>query len=129
MLIPSTVTAKVIKVEIISQEVISDQPALIRSGPYEIIKGIIYLEVDPENPANQKIIDLKLALRHNRGNVEFSTEFELHKAVNANRGNHRMMCFVNNRGNKMAIGHFSDKAGKNWHYSQGYSYLWCGWEL
>ena len=92
-----------------------------------VIKGIIYLEVDPSNQANQLIVDLKLAPRNSRGYVEFSTEFELHKPVDANRGNHRLMYFVNNRGNKMGTGHFNHQAGNNWLYSQGYSYLWCGW--
>ncbi|NIM13650.1 MAG: hypothetical protein GTO45_16150 [Candidatus Aminicenantes bacterium] len=81
ILVPKLVTAKVLKVEINSREVVSTSPEHVRSGPYEVIKGIIYLEVDPNDPANQLIVDLKLAERNHRGNVEFSTEFELHKPV------------------------------------------------
>jgi len=125
--LPSDATAEVVKLEITSREVISGLPELIAVGPYEVIKGIIHLEVDPDNPANQQIADLKLAPVNSRGKVEFSTEFELHKPVNADRGNHRLLYFVNNRGNKMAPWHFNHKAGKNWLYSQGWSYLWCGW--
>ena len=73
------------------------------------------------------IVDLKYAPKNERGMVEFSTEFELHKPVDTNRGNHRLMYFVNNRGNKMGEEHFNYQTGKNWLYSQGYSYLWCGW--
>ena len=127
MLVPMVVTAKVVKVEINSREVVSTSPERMRSGPYEVIKGIIYLEVDPNDPANQLIVDLKLAERNGRGNVEFSTEFELHKPIDANRGNHRLMYFVNNRGYKMGTWDFNHQAGKNWLYSQGYSYLWCDW--
>ena len=127
ILMPKVVTAKVVKVEINSREVVSTSPEHMRSGPYEVIKGIIYLEVDPNNPANQLIVDLKLAERNDRGYVAFSTEFELHKPVETSRGNHRLMYFVNNRGNKMGAWHFNHQAGKNWLYSQGYSYLWCGW--
>ena len=124
---PMVVTAEVVKVEIHSRDVVSSSPEHIRSGPYEVIKGIIYLEVNPNDPANQLIVDLNLAERNDSGNVEFSTEFEIHKPVDANRGNHRLMYFVNNRGNKMGTWHFNHQSGKNWLYNQGYSYLWCGW--
>ena len=75
ILMPKVVTAKVVKVEINSREVVPTSPEHIRSGPYEEIKGILYLEVDPNDPANQLIVDLKLAEPNNRGLVEFSTEF------------------------------------------------------
>lgn len=127
MFLPAVVTAKVVKVEITSRKVVSNAVDHSRSGPYEVIKGIIYLEVDPDNPANQLIVDLKLAERNSRGNVEFSTDFELHKPVDAERGNHRLIYLVNNRGHKMGNWHFNYQAGKNWLYSQGWSYLWCGW--
>ena len=126
-LVPSEVSAEVVKLEITSREVVSDLPELIGIGAYEVIKGIIHLEVDPDNPANRQIADLKLAPRNERGYVEFSTEFELHKPVDADRGNHRLIYFVNNRGNKMALGHFNRGAEKNWLYSKGWSYIWCGW--
>ncbi|UCE18521.1 MAG: tetratricopeptide repeat protein [Gemmatimonadota bacterium] len=121
------VTAKVVRVEVSSREVAADSPDHGSSGPYEVIKGMIYLEVDPENSANQLIVDLNLTDRNERGNVEFSTEFELHKPVDAGRGNRRLIYFVNNRGHKMGIGHFTEMAGRNWLYSEGWSYLWCGW--
>ena len=127
LLIPAAVSAEVVKVEITSREVISNLPELIHTGPYEVIKGIISLEVDPGHPANRQIVDLRLAPRNDRGRVEFWTEFELHKPVDAKRGNHRLIYFVNNRGNKLGNWHFNHDAGKNWLYSRGYSYLWCGW--
>ncbi len=127
MLMPMVATAEVFRIEITSRETISGLPELIRSGDYEIIKGIIYLEVDPNNPANTQIVDLKLAPRNNHRNVEFYTEFELHKPVNANRGNHRLIYFVNNRGNKIGEYWFSRKTGMNWLYANGWSYLYCGW--
>jgi hypothetical protein len=127
MLMPVIVNAEVVKIEITSREVVSSSAEYGRFGPYEVIRGIIYLEVDPDDPANQLIVDLKLADRNERGNVEFSTEFELHKPVDAARGNHRLLYFVNNRGNKMGTWHFNYRTDKNWLYSQGWSYLWCGW--
>lgn len=127
MIMPDLASANVVRVEIKSREVVSESPEHSRPGPYEVIKGIIYLEVDPNAPANQLIVDLKLAKRNDRGNIEFSTDFELHKPVDANRGNHRLIYFVNNRGNKIGTWHFNHQADGNWLYRQGYSYLWCGW--
>ncbi len=127
LFIPKAATAKVVRVEVLSQEVVSDSPGKGRIGSYEVIKGIMYLEVNPDDPANRLIVDLKLAERNLRGNVEFSTEFELHKPVDASRGNHRLIYFVNNRGNKLGDYHFNFQTGKNWLYSHGWSYLWCGW--
>ncbi len=127
ILIPVAATAKVVKVEIISREVVSFSAEHSSAGAYERITGIIYLEVDPNDPANKLIVDLKYAPKNELGMVEFSTEFELHKPVDTNRGNHRLMYFVNNRGNKMGEEHFNYQTGRNWLYSQGYSYLWCGW--
>lgn len=122
-----SVFSQVVEVKITSREKVTDLPDLNRTGPYEIIKGVIYLEADPDNPANQNIVDLKLADRNSRGKVEYSTEFELCKPVDPGRGNRRLMYFVNNRGNKMGVGHFSHQADRDWHFSHGWSYLWCGW--
>jgi hypothetical protein len=125
--VPSTATAEVVRVAISSREVVSDEPEHRRTGPYEVIKGVIHFEVDPENQANRPIADLDLAPRNERGRVEFSADFELHKPVDPQRGNHRLLYFVNNRGNKHGAGWFSYQAGMNWLYRQGWSYLWCGW--
>jgi hypothetical protein len=122
----AAVTAEVVKVEITSREVVTNSQEHSQCGPYEVIKGIIYLEVNPNHPANELIVDLKLATRNCRGNVEFSTEFELHKPVEANRGNHRLMYFVSNRGT--TGNYFSWLREKNWLYSEGWSYLYCGWQ-
>ncbi len=118
ILIPVAVAAEVVRVEITGREVVSDAPEHMRSGPYEVIRGIVHLEVDPDNPANRRIVDLQLADRNRRGKVEFSADFELHKPVNPVRGNRRLLYFVNNRGNKFGSYHFVIKGGirfwKNW---------------
>ncbi|MDX2438710.1 MAG: hypothetical protein QNL88_16875 [Acidobacteriota bacterium] len=74
ILIPVAVAAEVVRVEITGREVVSDAPEHMRSGPYEVIRGIVHLEVDPDNPANRRIVDLQLADRNRRGKVEFSAE-------------------------------------------------------
>lgn len=127
LLLPAVISARVVRVEIASREAASDGPQDGPAGSYEVIKGIIYFEVDPDDPANSMVVDLDLAERNEWGNVEFSTDFELHKPVDAGRGNGRLMYFVNNRGHKMGLGHFCYEAGENWLYRKGWSFLWCGW--
>jgi hypothetical protein len=73
----------------------------------------LYVEVSPDNPANQRIVDLKLAPRNARGNVEFWTDFFLLKPVDAGRGNGRLLFGVNNRGNKLLLGAFNNRGGNN----------------
>ncbi len=128
-LIAAVAGAEVVRVEITSRETVSDEPEYPRSGPYEVIKGVIHLEVNPDNPANGRIVDLKLAKTNAGGRVEFSADFELHKPVDADRGNHRLLYFVNNRGNKIGNYHFTHQTANNWLYEQGWSYLWCGWNV
>ncbi|MHC4118083.1 MAG: alpha/beta hydrolase domain-containing protein [Planctomycetota bacterium] len=126
--IASLASAKVVRVEVKSREPVADGQLFGRSGTYEKMTGKIYLEVDPDNPANQLIVDLDLAEVNRRGNVEFSTDFELHKPVDPQRGNCRLIYFVNNRGNKASVrGAFHAGGGENWLYRRGWSFLWCGW--
>ncbi len=124
---PEPAASRVVRFEITSREVNEDWPGLNHVGLYEVIKGVIYFEVDPDNPANQTIVDLQLANRNSEGGVEFSADFELHKPVDPQRGNRRLLYFVNNRGNKFGSYHFNHQTGRNWLYSQGWTYLWSGW--
>jgi hypothetical protein len=122
--------AKVVRVEIESRTPVVEGRAFERSGPYEKIRGKIYLELDPDHSANQLIVDLNLAKRNQRGRVEFATDFELHKPVDPGRGNHRLVYFVNNRGNRASVrGAFHNGGGENWLYRTGWSFLWCGWNV
>ncbi|MFC1618800.1 alpha/beta hydrolase domain-containing protein [Candidatus Neomarinimicrobiota bacterium] len=125
VLMPSMIPAKVVRVEITSREVVTEAAEHGQYDPYEVLKGIIYLEVDPEDAANALVADLKLAGRNERGMVEFSTEFELYKPVEAETASRRLMYFVSNRGGK---GHyFNVGLDRDWFHGEGWSYMWCGW--
>ena len=56
--------------------------------------------LDPNLPANAEIVDLKLAPRNGRGDVESSADFYLLKPVDPGRGNGRLFYEVGNRGGK-----------------------------
>ncbi|MSR60679.1 MAG: hypothetical protein EXS05_24075 [Planctomycetaceae bacterium] len=133
----ANVSAGVVRVEIESREAFADGQPFGRSGPYERIVGRMFLEVDPDAKANDRIVDLKFAPRNANGQVELATDFFLLKPVDATRGNRRLLYDVNNRGNKLALGAFNDRggndprtaadAGNGFLMREGYSILWCGW--
>jgi hypothetical protein len=126
LLLVQPLTARVLRVEVKERKEVADLPDIARTGPYEILKGVIYLEVNPDDPANQGIVDLRLAPRNKNGNVEYSTDFELHQPVEPNRGNRRLMYIVSNRGH--GGNYFSWLRDRDWLYSEGWSYLYCGWQ-
>ncbi|MEN6495011.1 MAG: alpha/beta hydrolase domain-containing protein, partial [Thermoguttaceae bacterium] len=129
--------AEVVRVKIDQRVPFADGHAFGRTGPYEKITGRLFLEVDPNDPANARIADLKLAPRNARGRVEFWSDFFLLKPQDPKRGNGHLLYEVNNRGNKLALWTFNGTRGNNptsladagngFLMEQGYSVLWCGW--
>ncbi len=122
-----TSEAKVYKIRIDTRHVSEHSIDGSKYGQYEILKGIVFFQIDPENRANSQVRDLGYAPLNDRGMVEFSAEFELHKPVDASMGNHKLIYFVSNRGRTVGPGFFSVYLDYNWLYSKGYSYVWCGW--
>jgi hypothetical protein len=129
--------AEVVRVQIDRREPFAAGQAFGQAGPYERISGRMFLEVDPQAYANERIADLRLAPVNARGKVEFWSDFFLLKPVDPTRGNRRLFYDVNNRGNKLALGAFNNRggnepasaadAGNGFLMRQGYSILWCGW--
>ena len=76
-------------------------------GPYEHIFGLIHGELDPNDPKNAIITDIKLAPRNARGMVEYETQVEVLKPADMARGNRVLLFEVNNRGNKLAVNAFN----------------------
>jgi hypothetical protein len=69
-------------------------------GQYEKIVGTFFGEINPFDPHNSLIVDVKLAPRNARGNVEYSADFYILKPINLHNGAHRVMYEPPNRGNK-----------------------------
>jgi hypothetical protein len=132
------VRAEVTRLEIRERGPFADGHSFGRSGPYERLKGRLIIEVDPDDPANARIHDLRLAPRNERGRVECWADFFLLKPVEPQRGNRRILYDVHNRGNKLALWTFNGArsndpstladAGNGSLMRQGYSILWCGWD-
>ena len=129
--------SEVTRIEITAREPFADGHEFGTAGAYEKLVGRLYVEVLPDDPANGRIVDLKLAPRNDRDRVEFWTDFFLLKPVDVGRGNGRLMFGVNNRGNKLLLGAFNNRGGNNpttladagngFLMRHGYSILWCGW--
>jgi len=67
-----------------------------KAGPYELLKGTAYMEVDPRDPLNAVIVNLSAAPRNERGMVEFSSPFRILKPVDMTLGNQKIWYGINN---------------------------------
>lgn len=105
-----------------------------KAGPYEMLRGTAYMEVDPNNPHDAVIVDLQNAPRNARGLVEFSTQFMILKPVDMHRSNHKIFYAVNNRGNNLegllTATTAAQVAGTDAGYAmtEGYVVVDAGWE-
>ena len=116
------------------------------AGPYEKLIGTLYFEVDPDNPANQLIVDIEHAPVNVNGNVEFSSNFVLLKPKQAERGNGTVIVGVANRGTRRMLTFFNhgrdeheewdavnpttaENFGDGFLMQQGYTLLWVGWQF
>ena len=73
-------------------------------GQYEKLVGMAYGELDPNDPKNAVIVDIKLAPRNSRGMVEYSNTFYILKPVDLSSGNHKLLYEPPNRGGKTITG-------------------------
>ena len=110
-----------------------------RVGPYEKLRGKAYGEVDPDDPRNAVLMDLKLAPRNARGNVEYSMDIFILKPIDVKKGNYKLFLDFNNRG-EMRVGALNDTAlnnnpstaahaGTGYMMNLGYAIVGNGWDF
>src|SRR6266571_4745449 len=110
-------------------------------GQYEKIIGTASGEVNPADPRNAVIVDLELAPRNARGNVEYSFDFYILKPINLGNGAHKVMYEPPNRGRKTwdtfgrvpagnDPGSITDAAtlANTFLMPRGYTMVWSGWD-
>ncbi len=110
-------------------------------GQYEKIVGKAYGEVNPHDRKNAGIVDIELAPRNARGNVEYSFDFYILKPIDLAKGAHRVMYEPPNRGGKTwaTFGRFpggndpgsvTDPAvlANAFLMPRGYTMVWSGWD-
>ena len=131
--------ARVERLEILSRQPFAAGTEFGQVGGYEKLRGRAWFALDPNDPANAPIADLKLAPRNNRGLVIFSAEFLVLRPVEAARGNGMLLYEVNNRGNigilyqlNEAITGSNDPAtvadaGNGFLFRHGFTLVWSAW--
>ena len=135
----SAADAHVVRLRIERREVVLNGAPFGAAGPYEKLVGKVDFGLDPNDPANDAIVDLKLAPRNARGEVESSADFYLLKPVDPRRGNGRLFYEVGNRGGKSMLVTFQKAAGSpdpttaaefgdGALMRQGFTLLWMGWQ-
>jgi alpha/beta hydrolase family protein len=139
VLAASAADAHVVRLRVERREVILNGRAFGAAGPYEKLVGKVDFAVDPNLPRNETIVDLKLAPRNARGEVEASADFYMLKPVDPARGNGRLFYEVGNRGGKSILATFQKAAGSadpateaefgdGALMRQGFTLLWMGWQ-
>ncbi len=135
----SAADAGLVRLKIDRREVVLGGKPFGLAGPYEKLIGKAEFALDPTLEPNQIIVDLALAPRNARGEVEFTADFFLLKPVDAARGNGQLFYEVGNRGGKSMLAVFQKATasadptteaefGDGSLMARGFSLLWMGWQ-
>ena len=103
--------AAVERVEVLERTPFASGMAFGSVGAYEKIRGMAYFALDPDAPANARIVDLKHAARDARGRVVFSSEFIVLRPVTAQAST--LLYDVNNRGSIAILGQVNGRSPAN----------------
>ena len=139
VLLAGSADARVVKLRIERKEAVLNGKAFGHAGAYEKLVGKVDFALDPKLAINKKIVDLDLAPKNAKGEVEFNADFYMLKPVDAARGNGRLFDEVGNRGNKAILQTFqkaknskdpttAEEFGDGALMNQGYTLLWMGWQ-
>ncbi|APV52398.1 hypothetical protein BWI17_10580 [Betaproteobacteria bacterium GR16-43] len=130
--------ARITKIEITSRGPAFGGAIFGSVGAYERIVGVASGELNPGSSSNNMIVDIALAPRNARGNVEYKFDFYMLKPLDLSKGNHRVMYEPPNRGGKQ-FGGFNRSTGGNDPSSttnpldqflapRGYTMVFSGWD-
>jgi hypothetical protein len=98
------------------------------AGRYEWLRGRAYGELDPKDPLNAIITDLRFAPKNARGFVEYSATFTLAKPIDLSKASGVLLYDVANRG-RIALAGSSTNAGALVDlFKRGDVVLSSGWE-
>ncbi|MCH7786601.1 MAG: hypothetical protein IIC22_03725 [Chloroflexi bacterium] len=128
-----------VSLDIASKSPFADGQSFSDVGPYQLLEGVAHFAVDPLNPRNEAITDLELAPRNPDGKVQFSAHFSMLQPVNPERGKHRILFDVLNRGRKTVLSALNNtergidpsgpvEPGNGFLMRHGYTIVWCGWQ-
>ena len=103
LVMASSAQANVVRVEILQTTPVAAPADATAIGPFERISGKIYGELDPNDPKNAIITDIKLAPRNAKGRVEYVATFTLVKPVDLSKSSGVLRYSVVNRGGGQAV--------------------------
>ena len=132
-------SARVERLEITRREPVLNGKAWGNVGAYEKLVGKVHFALDPKLDANKKIVDLNLAPKNAKGEVEVTADFYMLKPVDTSKGNGRLFDEVGNRGGKSMMRVFQqgttardfvteEDYGNGALMKQGYTMMWVGWQ-
>jgi hypothetical protein len=133
--------ARVTRIEITkTQSPTFDGTSFGTTGQYEKLIGRVFGEVDPKDPRNAVITDLKLAPVNAHGMVEYSGNIMIIRPIDRAKGNHKLLFEINNRGHILGLASLNDAAknsndpgtaadaGNGFLMRQGFTLAWAGWD-
>src|SRR5437879_12979565 len=135
--------AAITSIEIQRTESFAEGATFGATGAYVKVVGVARGELDPAAPANRGIVNLDRAPRNERGRVDYDVDFYVLRPADPNRGNHKILYEVTNRGRKLLFAwlHDADEAsalvlsdpsrpehGNGFAFRLGYTLVWSGWD-
>lgn len=137
--IATLAAAEVTRVEITQRGDVLNGRAHGDIGAYEWLEGRAYFTLDPEHKKNDLIVDLKLAPRNARGQVEFSADIAIMRPKDVKRANGVVMFDVVNRGRPTVLEYLNrgNRTAATWSeafigddflFKQGITLVWLGWQ-
>lgn len=140
ILVPALLQAALVRIEVSERSPILNGQSFGNAGSYERVIGKAYFAVDPMAAANRDVVNLKLAPRNGRGQVEFHADFVLFVPTRPEKGNGTLLFEVSNRGRKGLLHTFSlgkssndprtaAEFGDALLLKQGFTLAWLGWQF
>lgn len=131
--------ARVLRVEVRTRSDLAGGKSFGLAGPYEKVAGTIHFVVRPDDPHDRAIVDLALAPRNARGEVEFSADFFLIKPKDPARSSGTLLLEVPNRGGKASLALMNrargavdpeapEELGDGFLMRRGATIAWVGWQ-
>jgi len=140
VLLSHAASARVVSLEVLSQDPFAGGASFGVSGAYERIRATAHGELDPTSADDAVIVDIARAPRNAQGMVEYDTDVFILRPKDTEAGNHVLLLDVLNRGNKFALPWLDDAAdnvndprtaadaGNGFVLRRGYTLVWSGWQ-
>src|SRR5712691_4004536 len=106
LILAATATAQAPVTRIAIEKKVSpafDGASFGNAGQYETLAGRSFGELDPNDPRNAIIQDIKLAPRNARGMVEYTASFQVAKPIDMSKSSRLMWHDVPNRAGRLTI--------------------------